>query len=107
MNAPSYYNTTRLSGPELAEAITTAKGQDAAVLALFRAYGSLSPSLAWEHYKARAPASRVFVPLTSIRRAISTLTKAGLLEKTDIQVPGEYSVPEHVWRLAQEVKVAA
>lgn len=37
-------------------------------------------------------------PLTSTRRAISNLTKAGILEKTDHTVEGRYGKPEHCWK---------
>lgn len=36
-------------------------------------------------------------PITSIRRALSNLTKAGKLAKTGIKVTGKYSRPEHCW----------
>ena len=40
------------------------------------------------------------VPLTSIRRALTNLTNAGELVKTDKQMKGMYGRPEHQWRLA-------
>lgn len=40
--------------------------------------------------------------LTSIRRAISNLTRDGVLEKTDNMVDGGYGSPVHCWRLAQK-----
>ena len=39
-------------------------------------------------------------PLTSIRRAMTTLTKDGKLIKTDKQVPGIYGTPNYKWKLA-------
>ena len=41
-------------------------------------------------------------PITSIRRAMNTLTKRGKLVKTDEMKEGEYGKPEHCWRLAKE-----
>ena len=38
-------------------------------------------------------------PLTSVRRAINTLTKAGKLTKTRELRMGNYGKKEHVWRL--------
>ena len=39
------------------------------------------------------------VPVTSVRRARSSLTAASKLIKTDQQVEGAYGRPEHLWRL--------
>ena len=39
-------------------------------------------------------------PLTSIRRALSNLTKRGLLEKTGTQIEGPLGKPENTWRLS-------
>src|SRR5580692_380235 len=36
-------------------------------------------------------------PLTSIRRAISNLTKRGLLRKTNVKVQGLYGRSENLW----------
>ena len=91
----SYFQTTRLTVDELDAAIEAAEQQDIAVLAIFRAHVSLSPSRCWEIYSRRRQA-----PLTSIRRSITVLTGAGALTKTDNQAPGLYGKAEHVWRLA-------
>lgn len=91
-----YFQTTRLSPADLADAIARAEQQDDAVLALFRVNGALAPSEAWKQYQAHGKQA----PLTSIRRSITTLTNAGALVKTGLQVPGLYGSPEHVWRLA-------
>ena len=39
-------------------------------------------------------------PITSVRRAMTNLTKAGLLEKTGDKVLGEYGVMVNTWKLA-------
>jgi hypothetical protein len=39
------------------------------------------------------------IPLTSVRRAISTLTREGVLKKTDKQRTGYYGKREYMWRL--------
>ena len=89
----AYFNTTSLRGAALAKAIASASNQDEAVMAMFRVYRSLSPSMAWEIYGKRCP-------ITSIRRSISELADSGALVKTGIQVPGIYKAVEHVWKLA-------
>lgn len=37
-------------------------------------------------------------PITSTRRAITNLTTAGILEKTDTTVKSKHNRPEHCWR---------
>ena len=37
-------------------------------------------------------------PLTSVRRAMTNLTKDGLLEKTELKAEGIYGRPEHFWK---------
>mgnify|MGYP003113815151 CR=1 FL=1 len=39
------------------------------------------------------------IPITSVRRAMSDLTKQGILEKTDEQGVGYYGKKEYMWRL--------
>lgn len=39
------------------------------------------------------------VPITSIRRSISNLTKEGLLRKTSGTVKGSYGMREHLWTI--------
>lgn len=91
-----FYQTTRLAPSELAEALARAGMQDESVLLIYRVHGALSPSACWQHYQDQGRQA----PLTSIRRSITTLTNAGALVKTGLQVPGLYGSPEHVWRLA-------
>jgi hypothetical protein len=43
--------------------------------------------------------------LTSTRRAISNLTRDGLLRKTEDKRIGPFGRPEHVWRLYEPVQV--
>src|SRR5689334_7080437 len=81
-----FYQTTRLTPDELNAAIASARFQDEAILALFRRFESLTPSRAWTLYKAAT--GKHETPLTSVRRAISTLTDDGFLRKTDEQKLG-------------------
>lgn len=92
-----YFNTTNLTGPDLAKAIGAAKLQTDKVLALFERYGSLSPSMALDLF---GVAGQPLPPITSIRRAICVLTDRGNLVKTSVQVKGRYGAMETVWRLA-------
>lgn len=91
----TYFNTTHEAGAELAEAVNAAKAQDAVVLGLFRASGEpLSPSAVWRCCLAVGH----HWPLTSVRRAITTLTERALLVRTDCKVVGHYGRREHQWQ---------
>lgn len=94
-----YYNTVSEAGPQLAEYQAKAGEQNETVLAIFHVQNrQLSPSQVlelWPHWLMRTP------PLTSIRRAITTLTKAGALVKTETKRKGVYGRMEHVWTLPE------
>ena len=53
-----------------------------------------------------APHNLIFwfkgVPLTSIRRALTTLGKRGKLIKTDRMVEGNYGKMVHTWRIKEQ-----
>ena len=88
----SYYNTTKLEGSELREAKKTASLQDQKVLQLFEE-GTEMTSHDVEDILKKYPRS-------SIVRSINTLTKAGLLIKTNKQKIGKYGKLVYLWRLA-------
>lgn len=91
-----YFDTTALPAPELARAVSAAKCQDAAILAIFIAQQlPLSPSQVREHC---ARMGREWL-LTSVRRSITTLTDRDLLVCTGEKVRGAYGRPEMLWRL--------
>lgn len=83
-----YFNTTGLSGTELKQRKAKAGTQNAEVLELFQIHGKMSASQCWQKMGKKCP-------LTSVRRAISSLK----LEKTDEMVLGEYGASEHVYRI--------
>lgn len=91
----NYHNTSNLSGANLQEAVSTAKAQDDKVYAIFEANKVLSPFDCWTLYKEQYGD----VLLTSIRRAITNLTKVRKLAKTDLQKDGGYGRPENIWTL--------
>lgn len=90
----SHHNTTHESGDCLAGMERQASTQEIAILTFFRANN---------HRDGWTP-SEVFrridlnCPLTSIRRAMSNLTRAGQLVRTGIKRPGMYGRPEYAWR---------
>ena len=89
-----YHNTTETDGRQLRIFEEKAITQDARVEAYFRSY----PGLAFTPSEVQA-AVLFDAPLTSARRAITHLTAAGILVKTDKQRSGPYGRPEGVWRL--------
>ena len=90
----THYHDTTDVGAELPRLEARARTQDQAVAALFRRYAplSLSPSQAHKALCTRAP-------LTSIRRAITNLTRDGVLVKTDQKSTGPYGNVECRWVL--------
>ena len=104
---PEYFNTTGLTGHVLKERQLRAKSQSMAVLTHFtiRPDRSFTPSEVWQSLRLIGRISKK-VPLTSIRRAMSSLTKRGKLIKMDgkdgrekVQRVGIYGDLEFAWEL--------
>jgi hypothetical protein len=94
----SYHNTTKLTGQPLADAETHCRNQEERVMYLFRTFNQeMTPSEVFKRWQLVWPV----IPLTSVRRAMSNLTKRGELEMLDDLVPGIYAALEHKWRLAK------
>ena len=94
----SYHNTCGIENT--AEYERKAISQDEVIMRHFRncAYGTLySPSKLNKWVLRNAP-------ITSVRRSLTGLTKAGLLVKTDMMVDGLYGRPESLWKLAEPVQ---
>jgi Fe2+ or Zn2+ uptake regulation protein len=92
-----YFNTTNLKGDELkATKLKTGK-QNAEILELFTLYHyrSFTPAEIWEHFQKQGRN----VPLTSVRRAITTLTGQGFLLCTNEMRMGMYGVKNFCWQL--------
>jgi len=88
----SYYNTTNEKGETLKRNKRKGKRQDEKLLEWFTNYQYGTPS--------QAHACMPNSPLTSVRRAISSLTEKGLLVKTDKKRVGPYGRHEYIWKLA-------
>lgn len=93
-NNETYYNTTRLSGAELQTAVSEARGQEELIMELFKIKADRTPSELYNALGCR-------YPITSIRRAVTNLTNAFVLIKTEAQKTGIYGKPEHVWTLPE------
>ena len=94
----SYFNTTNESGEALKQSQVKAETQDQKVLKFFRDHPDAEYTPASIHYYVGGKS-----PITSTRRAMSNLTKGGLLEKTKYKEQGYYGKPNYMWRLKKEV----
>jgi predicted HTH transcriptional regulator len=86
----SYFNTTNESGKQLEIFEQTAKNQESQILELMKLYKKLSPSDVQKYFSN--------FPLTSVRRALTNLSKQGKLIKTDETKIGIYGRPEFIWQ---------
>lgn len=95
-----FWNTIGLGGEDLVEARRQVSKQEEIVLDIFTTCGDLmTPYEVWE----RLVAIGKIYPLTSVRRAITNLTKEGMLEKTNHKVKGGYGTLNYCWRLTKLV----
>ena len=90
-----YFNTTSLSGPALTARKERIGGQNKKVLDYFRSH----PEGFYTPFDIQANLFSSNVPITSIRRAMTTLTELGYLVKTDVKKPGRYGEMNYCWRL--------
>ena len=99
-----YYNTNEENGQDLIESRTKSIKQDDLILSIYNSWrqsGGLTPSEVEEiliHHHDKN------WPLTSIRRAISTLTNSGKLTKTSKLRGGKYNKNEHVWKFKPQTR---
>jgi hypothetical protein len=94
----NYYNTTGLSGSVLVEYGNKVLAQDETIERFFRARPgqSFTPCDVWG-------CVATGTPLTSVRRSMNTLTKRGVLVKTEAKKIGLYKHPNHLWTLNTEM----
>jgi hypothetical protein len=91
-----FYNTTGLTGSDLQEAEKCSITQSEIILAQFR----LHPTSEYSPSDIHTLLFPNDTPLTSIRRSITSLTKAGHLVKNPTRLKiGNYGKSEHVWSL--------
>lgn len=94
----SYHNTTNSSGQTLLIFEEKAQTQEEIILQFFKAYKSdYTPDEVMRFLNFEN------TPITSIRRAITNLTKKGELIKTSIQRMGSYGKPTYSWRAKQNI----
>ena len=90
-----FHNTTDLQGEELAKREFRAGSQTAEILTYFQ----LFPDHSFTPWELQERMNIRHAPITSIRRAISDLTKQGYLEKTSEKRPGQYNDLCYAWKL--------
>lgn len=92
-----FFNTTRERGERLKTSRRKANKQEVLIMGFFRnrPTQACSPYYVWKNAFGESTL------LTSIRRAMTSLTKQGLLRKTDSQVPGPYGKSTYTWALAE------
>lgn len=97
MSYPSpYYRSTDITANELAARIKAATKQDEAVMAVMDAGLARTPSQMHRLFLAMGKRW----PITSVRRSMTNLTKAGQLVKTSETRRGPYSHLENFWEKA-------
>jgi len=89
----AYYNTNNEKGDVLKKSKAKVSRQERMILAMFQSVGGRH---APHHVLAQFGHK---YPITSIRRALTNLADAGLLEKTDHMTMGNYGKMVHTWRL--------
>lgn len=98
----SYHNTNDETGPRLARSQRAAATQEERVASWFR----LRPHAAYTAPEVMT-AVLPYAPLTSTRRALSNLTRRGILEKTAQKRDGGYGHDVYCWQLRQDDDLAA
>jgi Fe2+ or Zn2+ uptake regulation protein len=91
-----FYNTTHLEGNELKTRKISAGRQCSLILNFFKE----NPSGYFTPFEVAQYTNLHGAPITSVRRALNTLTQEGLLVKTDRMKEGTYGVQNHTWKLA-------
>jgi hypothetical protein len=91
-----YFNTTKLFGSKISEAVKNASTQDDKIFLFFFENKNKEFSPCQIHKIVFAKSN---VPLTSIRRSMTNLTNAGKLIKTSKKVIGVFGKDNYTWKL--------
>lgn len=92
----AFHNTVQLHGPTLHAAETRAQSQQERILDFFRRNPGrhFTPGEVFANLPCK-------ILLTSVRRCMTDLTRAGYLEKTKLRTPGAFGMNNYNWRLAE------
>lgn len=91
----NFYNTIGLKGQELRKANVKALTQEELIYKVF----SSNPKESFTPAEIHKAIGEITCPLTSVRRAITNLTKKGKLTQTENQRQGIYGKPNNCWTL--------
>lgn len=91
-----FYNTTHMTADQIKIRRQEAGRQCSLIMHFF----DENPNASFTPFEVQKYGNLDHYPITSIRRAINTLTQAGLLVKTDILKEGEYGAMNHTWKKA-------
>ena len=96
----TYYNTNDETGTDLRDAWTQTANQNDLIFQLFA--NNPDQGYSPEDVELRCLDLGKTWPITSIRRALHTLTKEGNLTKTNELQKSSYGRNAHIWRLASD-----
>lgn len=91
----SFFNTIQLSAPELVAEEEKAKAQEQLVESIFQFVDA--PMTPFDVQRILLVKKGKDFPITSIRRAITVLTKKGKLNKCNVFKKGDYGTKNHLW----------
>lgn len=96
----TFYNTIHETGKALETSKEKAKSQDQRITTYFKSNTEvlLTPS------EVRGYVFGNSIPVTSVRRSMTNLTKSGILEKTSLMRKGDYNKMSHCWKLNDNLK---
>ena len=93
-----YYNTTNLKLDELRKEVEKADNQEQRVFKIINGLPLKAAGPSTIHYIYSLFYGNA-TPLSSIRRAVTNLTRSGKLEKTFEKTKGSFNKPEYIWRV--------
>jgi hypothetical protein len=99
----SFYNTINLSGIELFDAEISAQTQEDKILIFFKNNSGNYPPSKIHQILIDRKIIHPLTPITSIRRAITNLTKSGKITMTDEMSEGPLGKPEHQWMIKPSI----
>tara|TARA_R100001244_G_scaffold14940_1_gene16505 strand:+ start:199 stop:570 length:372 start_codon:yes stop_codon:yes gene_type:complete len=97
MKTNHYHNSTGQNKDYVEKRKEDCKTQEEFIYNLFRAHKKMTASEVWNKFRE--------VPLTSIRRALSNLSREGLLQKLEETKTGLYGAPEHYYGYSMEDEI--
>jgi Fe2+ or Zn2+ uptake regulation protein len=92
-----FFNTTDLKEDHLRQREIKAGTQNEKILSYFQQ----NQGKIYTPFQVQEALNLHNVPITSIRRAITTLTDLGYLTMTHIMMEGKYGMNNHTWKLNQ------